>query len=191
MSETEKKIIEAAIRVFVRYGARKTTMADIASEADVSRQTLYASFGGKDDLIVASIRYITGRNLERVRSLLPECSSLGEQLEVYFAETVVKSFELLQSSSDAADLVAGHNEAGRDAILQSHQLHKELIGSLLVPYTRQIGATGQSPADMARFIVAVVMGFKTEAKTRDELDQLLKSLKIVVLLAAEGAQPVT
>ena len=184
MSETEKKIIEAAIRVFVRYGARKTTMADIASEASVSRQTLYAAFGGKDDIIRASIRFITTVNLNAVRKRLPDCTSLAEQLDVYFAETIVKSFALLQSSSDAADLVAGHNEAGRAEIAASHRQHTDLVGSLLVPYTREIGQTGQSPADLARFIVAVVMGFKTEAKSMDELDQLLISRKIAVLLAA-------
>lgn len=185
MSETEKKIIEAAIRVFVRYGARKATMADIAAEAAVSRQTLYASFGGKDDLIVASIRFITETNLGQVRKRLPDCTSLSEQLDVYFAETIVKSFELLKSSSDAADLVSGHNEAGRTEIIASHKLHAELVAELLVPYTRDIGETGQSPADLARFIVAVVMGIKNEAKSREELDKLLASLKIAVLLVAE------
>ena len=185
MSETEKKIIEAAIRVFVRYGARKATMADIASEASVSRQTLYASFGGKDDLIRASIRFITAVNLNQVRKRLPECTSLAEQMDVYFAETIIKSFELLQSSSDAADLVSGHNEAGREEIEASHKQHADLVAGLLVPYTKDIGATGQSPAGLARFIVAAVMGFKYQAKSREELDQLLASLKIAVLMVAE------
>ena len=95
MSETELKIVEAAIRTFVRYGARKTAMADIAQEAKVSRQTLYDVFGGKDELIIASIRHITDQNLSRVNERLGEADSLEDQIDIYFAETIIKSFELL------------------------------------------------------------------------------------------------
>ena len=45
-TETEARIVAAAIQCFVRYGARKTSMADIATAAGVSRQTLYDSFDG-------------------------------------------------------------------------------------------------------------------------------------------------
>ena len=59
MTETEEKILEAAIRTFLRYGARKPAMNDIAKAAGVSRQTLYDLFGGKEELIRASTRSIS------------------------------------------------------------------------------------------------------------------------------------
>lgn len=177
MSETELKIVEAAIRTFVRYGARKTAMGDIAKEANVSRQTLYDVFGNKDELIIASIRYITDQNLTAVNERLDEAVSLEEQLDIYFAETIVKSFELLQTSGDAEDLISGHNEAGRDEIARSHVRHEKLIAGLLAPYKSEIEATGQSHTQLAHFFVTAAMSFKYGAKNRRDLNRLLDSLR--------------
>ena len=60
MNEREKKIIEAAVEVFHRYGVKRASMSDIADEAGVSRQTVYNAFSNKDEL---GGRYIdTSRN---------------------------------------------------------------------------------------------------------------------------------
>ena len=181
MTATEQKIIEAAIRTFVRYGARKTAMADIASEAGVSRQTLYDTFGGKNELIVASIRWITDRNLQAVRDDLAGRTSLSAQLDAYFEGTVIKSFELLQTSGDAEDLVSGHNQAGREEIERSHDKHHALVAELLRPHSRVLADSGLTPEQLAHLVVTVVMGLKYSAKSRDDLDALLATLKAAVL----------
>ena len=113
LTETEARIVEAAIGVFVRYGAKKTTMADIAEAAGISRQTVYASFGDKDGIIVACIRHVSEASLAAIRARLGGCGTLGERLDVYFEETVVKSFEMLQEAGDPEDLISGHNQAGQ------------------------------------------------------------------------------
>lgn len=48
---TEKKIVEAARHCFETAGVAKTRMEDIASQAGVSRQTVYKYFSGKEDII--------------------------------------------------------------------------------------------------------------------------------------------
>ena len=182
LSDTESRIIEAAISNFVRYGVKKTTIIDIAREAEVSRQTLYASFGAKDDLIVASILYISRNNLHAVRLKLLDCKTLGEQLDAYFNETVIKAFHLLQSSHDAEDLVSGHNRAGKAAIEEARLWHREFIADLLIPHAVAIGKTDQTPAELAHFIVTVAMVFKYDARSIEELNRLLHSLKTSVFL---------
>ena len=47
---TRDGILEAARRRFLRFGARKTTMDEVAREAGCSRTTLYAHFRNKEDL---------------------------------------------------------------------------------------------------------------------------------------------
>ena len=184
MSDTELNIVQAAIRTFVRYGARKTAMADIAQEARVSRQTLYDLFGSKDELIIASIRHVTDQHLNRVNERLGESDALEDQIGIYFAETIVKSFELLQTSRDAEDLISGHNEAGRDEIARSHQRHEKLITRLLSPYKREIEAAGQSLTQLAHFLVTTAMSFKYSAKNRRDLNGRLASLSNLATLAA-------
>ncbi len=186
MSETEERIIEAAIGAFVRYGPKKTTMADIAEAAEVSRQTVYALFGDKDGVIVAAIRHVTDRSLAAVRAGIEDCPSLAGRLEIYFAETTRKSFELLQSSADAEDLISGHNAAGKSEIVRSHRRHEELLSEILAPYQEPIAGHGQSCRELANFVVTVAMAIKYGATSLSELEALLTSLKISVL-AVTGA----
>ncbi len=185
MGETEEKIVEAAIRTFVRFGARKTAMADIAEAAGVSRQTLYSTFGGKDELIVASIRAVTDRSLADVRARLAGCSSLTERLGAYLDATVVRSFELLQTSGDAQDLISGHNEAGQMEIARSHDRHEEVVADVLAPHTAHIEAAGHNVGQLAHFVVSVAMGFKYGAASRADLDDLCGTLKTAVRAIAE------
>ncbi|MEM7443730.1 MAG: TetR/AcrR family transcriptional regulator [Pseudomonadota bacterium] len=185
--QTETTVIEAAIDVFVRFGAKKTTMADIAEAADVSRQTVYALFGDKDGVIVASIRHVTDRSLTAARARLGGVSSLSSKLDIYFAETAEKSFELLQTAGDVEDLISGHNKAGKAEIGRSRQRHKDLVSEILEPYAGAIGRSGQSPADLANFTVTAAMAIKYSASDRAEFESLLLSLKRSVMCLAGPA----
>ena len=51
--ETRQEILRAARTLFVARGYAATTMADIAEEAEVAVQTIYASCGSKRELAVA------------------------------------------------------------------------------------------------------------------------------------------
>ena len=68
MDEREKPIVEAAIRVIMRYGVKRTTMNDIAGEAGIVRQTLYNVFQNKEDVLRATIRYVTETSINEIRA---------------------------------------------------------------------------------------------------------------------------
>ena len=189
MTETEQRIIEAAIRTFVRYGPKKTTMADIAAAAEVSRQTVYASFGDKDGVVVACIRHMTDTSLAAAASRLAMAPSLADKLDAYFAETVVMAFELLRTSGDAEDLISGHTTAGRAELDRAHQRHKAFVGGMLEPHDAAIAASGRSRAELANFTVTVAMALKAATLDRAEFDSLLGSLKTAVLCMTGERDP--
>lgn len=179
--DTKEKIVDAAIRAFVLYGATKTSMADIGNAAGVSRQTLYDIFGSKDELIVASIHKVAAENLANAQSRIRRCRTLDGQLTAYFEETIVKSFTLVHSSNDPEDLLTGHNKAGKAAIEESHRNHEELIREVLAPYEANIKSSGQSVASLAHVLVISTMGFKNAAKNKRDLDNLLSALRALIL----------
>ncbi len=189
---TKNRIIDAAITTFIRYGARKTAMTDIADAAGVSRQTLYDQFGSKDDLVEAAISRNTDLVLSRVTDQLQDCAHLADKLDIYLSETVVRTFERLQTSEDVEDLISGHSDAGRAAIANSHQRHKKVVAALLSPYQQQIESTGQSTTQLAAFLVRSAMHLK-HCDNRRELNGMLSSVKTLVLLAAapEAVQTVS
>ncbi|MYF11503.1 MAG: helix-turn-helix transcriptional regulator [Gammaproteobacteria bacterium] len=190
MQSTKAKIVDAAIATFIRYGARKTAMTDIADAAGVSRQTLYDQFGNKNELIEAAISRNTDLVLGRIKQRLADAQTLADQLDIYLTETVVRTFERLQTSEDVEDLISGHNERGRAAITVSHGRHREAVVKLLSPHQCQISQTGQSVTQLAGFLVRTAMGLK-HCESRRELNNMLASLKTAVLLAAspELAKP--
>ena len=53
--ETRRRVIDAALRLFVEDGYLPTTMSAIAREAGVAVQTLYLAFGSKASILAAAL----------------------------------------------------------------------------------------------------------------------------------------
>ena len=53
--ETRRRVVAAALRLFVEHGYMPTTMAAIAQEAGVAVQTLYLAFGSKSRILSAAL----------------------------------------------------------------------------------------------------------------------------------------
>lgn len=82
LSNTRKtQILEAAERVFVRLGLRRTTMEDIAEEVGVSRPAVYQYFPSKKELVIATFHRFHERLLDRVRQKLKNDDSLKDRLK--------------------------------------------------------------------------------------------------------------
>jgi AcrR family transcriptional regulator len=66
--EARNRILDAASRCFDRVGVHKTTLADVAREAKVTRTTLYRHFENRDAIVVGVMlretRYFRDRILE-------------------------------------------------------------------------------------------------------------------------------
>ena len=64
--EVREAILDAAIRLVEHYGYRKTTMDDLAREANVGKGTLYLYFRSKEDVVLS----VGDRINERLRAQL-------------------------------------------------------------------------------------------------------------------------
>ena len=67
--ELERRMVDAALRCIERWGLAKTSMDDIAREANVSRATVYRVFpGGKDRLVETVVQHELGRLFHEAES---------------------------------------------------------------------------------------------------------------------------
>ena len=97
---TRERILEATLVCVGRHGMAKTTMEDIAREADLARATLYRAFpGGRDEVLDAVVTWEVARFFGRLRQAIhPEDLDLPEILErgLLAAREAMEHHELLQ-----------------------------------------------------------------------------------------------
>lgn len=111
--ETRRRIIDAARRLFASQGYSGTTMAEIASEANVAMQTIYSQVGSKQNLMLAI--------LDRIEELA--------ETKAFFQE-----LQQLRAADEMLDTLARFQrrfwEQGRDVVelaLGSAPLHADLV----------------------------------------------------------------
>ena len=68
--ERRPQIVEAATRVFIRKGYRKTSMPDVAHEAGLSIGGVYWYFKSKDEIVLAILGQCFQSDLEALKTLL-------------------------------------------------------------------------------------------------------------------------
>ena len=77
---TRDGILEAARRRFLRFGARKTTMDEVAREAGCSRTTLYAHFRNKEDLYASLLEQDAEEFIQEASGVLATDASAGRKI---------------------------------------------------------------------------------------------------------------
>jgi AcrR family transcriptional regulator len=83
MDDKRQRILEAARKRFRHYGVRKTTMQEIARDADVAVGTLYLYFKDKDDLLVACTEEYVTRHRRQAEAILDSDASTADKLRHY------------------------------------------------------------------------------------------------------------
>lgn len=184
MNEREEKIIEAAVRLFSRYGVKRTSMNDIAAEAGISRQTLYNAFSNKDQVLQATIRLFSDRSTAGIDAGLKTANDLGEQLDVIFRYVAIEHFDLLHASPNTEDIIAGFNASSHQEIAAAADRNKAIIARVLEPYESAIEKSGLTLDQFADFVQRSATAAKYNAGSRKHLLKLLEALRVATLKVA-------
>jgi len=123
----EKRIRQAAVRVFSRKGFYKTRAEEIAQEAGVAVGTIYNYFANKEEILLSIFQAEFEERIELFRELLGRDLSLPEIiqriLEAHFAL-------LKQKGGLARVLVRERFNPGPGFEERSIELYREMIGQL-------------------------------------------------------------
>ena len=97
---TRDRILEATLECVARLGMAKTTMEDVARQADLSRATLYRAFpGGRDEVLEAAVIWEVARFFLRIDAAIhPDALDTPTVLEqgLLAARDGLEHHELLQ-----------------------------------------------------------------------------------------------
>ncbi len=97
-ARSERRMINAAVRLISRQGYTKTTLAQVGEESGYSRGLVSHRFGSKAGLLEALMRRITGRFLEdQVRPAIDDRSGIAAlvtMVDTYFNELTAREERL-------------------------------------------------------------------------------------------------
>ena len=121
--ENRKQLImESAKRLFAQYGIEKTTIDDIAKEADIGKGSIYLEFGSKEEIIMAIVSHFMTEEISRFESLLKN-STTKNHLEL-FKKSMVNHI------LNTFDLAYSRHHTPEGMIHSSFKVRKEMKGLL-------------------------------------------------------------
>ena len=158
-------ILDAAERLFVRYGYRKSSMDDVAREAGTAKGTVYLYYAGKEALFRAL--------LERIGRTVLEASQLAAAAPQPFAERLFGVlnayygyfYERFSESGHLQELGEIRGSLGQDLSEQLRLNHLQILVNVLEQAERDgdisLAARGLTAQDVATTLIAAAMGVKT------------------------------
>jgi AcrR family transcriptional regulator len=164
-----RKLLDAAIGVFLRFGFRKTSMDEVARAADVSRQGLYLHFATKEDLFRAAVQQVLETSLQGANSCLGDATLTAEKRLVGAFDAWMGYFIGVMGSG-ASDLV----EASDALVGPIAAQHEKLFAEALAKAMRTVGlvaaykATGLTAKQLTDTLSATARGLKHGCASRAE-----------------------
>ena len=181
MTDRDRKLIEAARNVFARYGIAKTTMADIAREAGVARQTLYNAYAGKDEVMRAVVRFSMDETDAAVEAAWAQCVGLEAHLEAFFQIVPLGWYDFAQNSPEAAEILEGVHRVAAEELVEAARAWSARFETLLLSELPTNHPVAGRAAELADFIYASSINAKYGAESRKVLEDRLNMLKASVL----------
>lgn len=175
----EEKALDAALLLFWRRGYEGTSLSALTEAMGINTPSLYAAFGGKEELF----RKVVERYLHRPASYLP--NALKEPTARKVVETLFKGAIGMTMNPDHPDgclLVQGALVSGPDSEKVRKELSTRRAGAEAAVRRRFERAVEEGdlakrahPGRLARYVVTVIWGMSVQAAggaTRGELEEV-------------------
>jgi AcrR family transcriptional regulator len=151
------RLLDAAQECFGRVGIAKTTVEEIATEAQVSRATVYRYFDGRDDLVLGVVLREMDRHLAKLRPRVERQPSLADAV-VELAHTTVRAAR--RDATLAVLFGLDEDRAAGGAIVGASVAVFERVTAFLVPVLERWAdeaRAGLDAADAAEWVVRVIL----------------------------------
>jgi len=182
--DRRRAILEAAFKTFVTYGFKRTTMADIAEGAGISRPALYLLFKNKNDIFRAGFQLFVEELLDAMDIVLDGQGYLPTRVADAVIAGMVTPFkgivdtphgaELFDAKQALADDLGNEWFARMQALIRKAIDRAETTGALQLP-------AGADSAAVARLLVNGLEGIKHRTQLADGSEQEMRLLVDLML----------
>jgi len=137
-------ILDATDRLLARYGYRKMTVDDIASEARIGKGTIYLHFTSKEEVVLSHVDRIVDRLKERLTEIGSSEAPAAERLRQMLLTRVMFRFDSIQHYTQSLnDLLA----ALRPGLLARRAIYFEAEAQIFAAVLRNGREAGEFQFD--------------------------------------------
>lgn len=203
-TEKRSRILEAALEKFSAYGFSRTSMADIATTADMSRPALYLHFRNKEEILRATLENVLRQAFEKALDTLapsrldapagPKVEAAianqltgflqryhGDLMEMFTTTTHGDDF-LVARQSHAADIVDAAAKRARAGLTR-------YFSELAAQKAFDPGLAGQPATRWIELLLLSPYGLKQDKPSVAQYRRRLETLALSVAAGMSGSHP--
>lgn len=158
--------LDKALSLFWRKGYEGTSLSDLTEAIGVSRPSLYAAFGSKEELFRKVLDRYIARYEPSFSAALAQPTTRGTVEALLFSSAQEPS----ASEAPGCLLVLGALTCSDEALSVRHELsarREAMVGALQMRFERaqreKDFPAGGDPGDMARYVVTIMNGMAVQA----------------------------
>lgn len=186
-------ILDAAARLFARNGTTRTTMAEIAREADLSAGAIYRYFSSKEELVHAVFDDAIARNQELFQSTAQSAQTPMQALEAVGRKVWIELDDRDDLLCDIQMTLAGARDPDQFGVEISRTW--VALRAMLAGMIRDAQASGELDPDVDPETLAVILQACTSGiqmmklDTRNKVDvEAALNLFVDMILGLRGQQ---
>ena len=183
MSDRRENILGAAVRLFQRYGYRKTTVGDIAKEAGIGKGSVYLEFSSKEEVMFALIENHEKRTLAEVQQAATGDGSVMDRLTAVAMVRPLRNFDTMEHIREIFEILVSLRGRQNDRVLPYWQASVQEVAKLIqegcesgdftVPDVEHSASTFYSALDVSSVFAMHGLSRETLETTLRDIVQLL------------------
>ena len=192
------EILDAALQMFGQYGYRRTSMDDVAREADIAKGTIYLSFTSKEEVFQALGERLSQRMLAGAEAASRRPGTTADKLAAMHAAWFGTYADTISRSPHAAELLDAKHRLSADLVANAASRYKRLVRDVLAEAAAagelDLEPAGLTAGTAAQLLIASARGLEPAAASpaayRRYLDALVRVM-VAGLSSRHPADPVT
>jgi len=178
-------ILDAALRLFGQYGYKRTSIDDIAAEADIAKGSIYLSFASKEEIFRALCEDIVQRiEAEAVRARDSD-APLPDRIVAILQAKFGFYFATVRSSPHAVELMDSKNQLSAGLFEKLDRRYQRILREALEEASNRGEIApqrrGLSPAGVVELLLAGAYGIEHSAASSSILQRRMSELVKVIL----------
>ncbi|NVP53887.1 TetR/AcrR family transcriptional regulator [Mycoplana rhizolycopersici] len=180
-------ILQAAFKVFVTYGFRRTSMSDIATAAGLSRPALYQHFDSKADIFRAYVVLMKETTLQAISAAFAGDGAFRDKLTAALDGAFLSPHRLISDSPHGDELLGVNKEIASDLFVDwmggAEAAFAEALATEVQAGRLDFTASGLDPARLARLIIDTMEGIKMRMTSLGDAERAIADLVRLVAAA--------